>query len=988
MLYHEHVYQESTWWLLVINSLELYLHSYHPLNAHFVMQSNYNFCHGFLWLIFAFIVVCGCADGNAQLGNSAEKEQESFVFADPDLQISLVASEPDVVSPVDMAWAPDGSLFVVEIPGYPITENTGRIKKLTDPDGDGLYHLAAVFAEGLNYPNSIMWYRGGILVTDAPDIIFLRDTNGDGEADKQQKIISGFEPGNEQLRANGLYWGYDNWIYGANGRSGGSVHFMNNNQKVSVDNRDFRFRPQDEAIEAISGMSQYGLAQDNWGNRFISYNHRFARQVVLEERYLNRNPALSVHTIHDTGQSEHDRRVYTLFEDAMRFNRDPIGYFTSLSGLTVFRGDQLGEAYDGDLFAGESVQAAVIHRRMQKDGPIFTALNTHAETEFLASPDGWFHPVNFSNGPDGALYMVDFYRLLVEHPEWAHDDKKDGVDWKLGEENGRIWRIFHKDSQQNPGRMLPGLEQMDAEELVEQLTEPGGWRRDMAQQLLVDGNKQEAGPALVKLLDHEYPLASMHALWTLEGLNLLDEEHILKALNSQSDQLKVHAIRLAETRIPESEELMKSVAALAISPNQEIRFYAILALGGIDTPMLQKTLISTTKAYHDQWSRIALLSSIAGWSHTFSDEILSAAFTSEALTTEDLLFFRQIGAVVAADTDNTNDSWIDGMVNKKTLNAQKIAFVAGYLKTLRDTNTSIPDLSEAFFNHCLRLARQQQDPLLAATACELVGYSNSLPTQKQLVDLIFESQESEVQTASIKTISSLNQPELSAALYDNLEALSPLVRKEVILSSLGSVAAAGSLLDAINADKIGSTEISEELRHALLAHSDPSVSAQAKEILGKAVDSDRQAVVDRYLASLGGQTVDLKGGQVIFEQHCTVCHAIGGKGGLLGPDLTNIGSRSDDVLMVSILDPSRMVSYELKLHVVLTKSGEIYSGTISSETASSITVRQPDGQEHTILKENIAENNGTDQSIMPEGFERMIDEKGMADLIGYLRQPL
>ena len=381
----------------------------------------------------------------AGIDRSPEAELKSFRLADPNLRIELVASEPDVESPVAIAWTPDGSLFVAEMPGYPTTENTGRIKKLSDPDGDGRYTLVSVFADDLNFPNHIMPYRGGILVTDAPSIYFLEDTDGDGVADRRETIFSGFKPGNEQLRVNGLYWGLDNWIYGANGRSGGSVTGARQTEPVAIDGRDFRFRPDLSAFEAITGLSQFGLGHDDWGNRFTTWNHRFARQVMLEQRHLERNPTLNAYALSDTSQSEHDRRVHTLVLDTKRFNRDPVGYFTSLSGLTANRGPGLGPDYRRSFFAGASAQAAVVHRKMDYSGVALKAINPDSEREFIASTDGWFHPVNFSNGPDGGFYLVDFYRSLVEHPQWAHEDKREGVDWELGREYGRIWRIYNPD---------------------------------------------------------------------------------------------------------------------------------------------------------------------------------------------------------------------------------------------------------------------------------------------------------------------------------------------------------------------------------------------------------------------------------------------------------------------------------------------------------------------------------------------------------------
>ncbi len=934
-------------------------------------------------------ILAGCIADGGEPDRSPEAEARSFRFADPDLRISLVAAEPDIISPVAMAWAPNGDLFVVEMPGYPMTDKTGRIKRLTDPDGDGRYHLASIFAEGLSFPNSVMPYRGGVLVTDAPDILFLKDTDNDGVADVKEVVLTGFEPGNQQLRANDLYWGLDNWVYGANGRSGGAVHYTGDTREVSIDNRDFRFRPSEKEFEAISGLSQFGLAQDDWGNRFISYNHRFARQVVLEEKHLDRNPALSLHAIFDTGQNEHDRRVYTLLQEAMRFNRDPIGYFTSLSGLTAYRGHLLGADYEGDFFAGESVQAAVIRRRMQQEGTTFTALDAEPEAEFLASTDGWFHPVNFSNGPDGALYVVDFYRLFVEHPQWAHEDRREGVDWQMGEDNGRIWRIVHKDAEWDATRMKPDLHTADIPQLVAQLADPAAWRRDMAQQLLVEGRQEATALRVEKMLQHDVPLARSHALWTLEGLGLLTESHIDTALTDPVSEVKIQAIRLAESLLPESETLRRLVGELTGSEDQSVRFQAILAVGAVNTPTVKQVLIQRAGAWKDDWTRIALLSSTAAWAGDFARALLASSAYEEAQGPTDLAFFRQVGAMVADTVDSPEaGEWISRLTDSESrLKVREFACIVGYADARVSLGKSLPTFSASFFDQALSLGRDESNLSSAQIGIELLGYSRSEAVHRELLRLVWQSQKPEIQLAALQTVASLNQPSLSDALFEQLSSLDPPIRKALIASSLGSDAAVASLLTAIENEQIDPTEIPEELRHALLAHTDESLKQRATEIVGAAVDTDRQSVVDRYQASLAGQTVELKQGAALFSAYCSGCHAINGVGGLLGPDLTNIGNRTDEVLLVSILDPSRMVSYELRLTVVVTKSGEVFSGTVSAETVSSITIRQADGQEHTLLRENIQDKTVTGQSIMPEGFERMIDEADMANLIGFLRKP-
>jgi len=947
-----------------------------------------NTCRWLSILPLVFYLFLACESNPESLSRNPEAEQKSFQFADSDLRISLVASEPDIISPVAMAWAADGALFVAEIPGYPLAKNTGTIKRLTDPDGDGLYHLSSIFAAELNFPTSVMPYKNGILVTDAPYIFFIKDTNGDGVSDSREIVLSGFNTGNEQYRANTLHWGLDNWIYGAGGRAGGSIKFKGTSEEISIDNRDFRFKPDVHSFEAINGMSQFGLAKDNWGNRFITLNHRFARQVILEESHLNRNPSLSTKSIFDTSLTEHDRRVYTLLENLKRFNTDPIGYFTSLAGLTAYRGSLLGEEYEGDFFAGESAQAAVIRRRMKRRGTTFTAVDAEEEAEFLASKDDWFHPVNFANGPDGALYMVDFYRKWVEHPEWANEHLSEGVNWNEGENNGRIWRIVHKDSSWNAKRMLPELDIAGPEELVNQLSDDSGWRRDMAQQILVERQQKEAVPYLEYLFKMGSTFGRIHGLWTLEGLEELTDEQLLEGLKNTSPEVVVQAIKIAEKRLKKAELLSSQIGILALSDNELVRVHAILALGTVELAVIKEILVKTAHQYSDQWTRIALLSSAAPWADEFSRAFLATNASLEKADNHTLDFFKQLGEIVANAKTDKSDSWIASLCkSEKTLKIGQLTFLSGYLGAMSKHGYSLPEFSSTFTKNALALLNDTDNAEFGQIGVDLLAFSKSEKVLKRLVQLAFESKSAKIRMAAIHNIASQNREDIFNEFYDNIQKFDTIWRKELISSSLASIAAVSSLLTAVETGKVHKNEIPEELRHALLSYPDKAIQKKANTILATAVNSDRQAIVDTYLKSMENQNINLAQGEALFSRYCTVCHAINGKGGILAPDLTNIGSRSDEVLLVSILDPSRMVSYELKLHIIETNTGELYSGTISAETVTSITVRQPNGKEHTILKANIKHRAETNQSIMPEGFERMIDEKAMADLIGFLRKP-
>ena len=223
---------------------------------------------------------------------SPREELATLRLADPGLTIELVAAEPEVVSPVAIAWDEDGRLFVAEMIDYPSGPTAGRIRRLEDRDGDGRYEHATVFADGLPFPNGVLPCFGGVLVTAAPNIWFFRDRDGDGRADERRVVLTGFGEGNPQLRVNGLTWGLDNWIYAANGRSDGEV-------RAPVIRPARRSHPPPRlpvpagrraTVEAIAGFSQFGLPHDDWGNRFPSWNTIPIRHVVLEASTLTATP--------------------------------------------------------------------------------------------------------------------------------------------------------------------------------------------------------------------------------------------------------------------------------------------------------------------------------------------------------------------------------------------------------------------------------------------------------------------------------------------------------------------------------------------------------------------------------------------------------------------------------------------------------------------------------------------------------------------------
>ncbi|MBM3848368.1 MAG: hypothetical protein FJ405_19045, partial [Verrucomicrobia bacterium] len=320
-----------------------------------------------------------------------EEARAAFRLADPRLTIELVASEPQVSSPVAMSWDLQGRLFVAEMNDYPVGTGGGRIRLLEDRDGDARLETSRVFAEGVAFPNSVLAWNNGVLITAAPDLLFLKDNDGDGQADERRVLFTGFAKGNQQLRANGLYWGLDGWIYGANGRSDGEITRPGETNAISLRGHDFRFRPETGEFETVAGRSQFGLARDDWGGRFLSWNTVFARHDALPEAFLKPNPRIAAGAGLVSLLASGDDSVFPTSRAPLTFNRESVSHFNALGGLFLYRGGALPPDYQGNLFAGETLLNLVHRRSVHPKGGSYEGRRTEQNKEFLSSDDPWFH---------------------------------------------------------------------------------------------------------------------------------------------------------------------------------------------------------------------------------------------------------------------------------------------------------------------------------------------------------------------------------------------------------------------------------------------------------------------------------------------------------------------------------------------------------------------------------------------------------------------
>ncbi|MEN9676785.1 MAG: hypothetical protein RIS76_2681 [Verrucomicrobiota bacterium] len=562
---------------------------------------------------------------------SPADELATFRFADPALSAELVAAEPLVSSPVALAWDETGHLFVAEMRDYPKDHDGGSVRRLEDRDGDGRYETATVFADRLPFPNSVLPWNGGVLVTAAPDLWFLKDTDGDGVADERRVLFTGFGTGNQQLRANGLYWGLDGWVYGANGRSDGAIRPGGNSNApaVSLRGRDFRFRPDTGEFETLAGRSQFGHTRDDWGNRFLSWNTIPLRHEVIPDAFLARNPATAAADPLQDCLPPGDRgEVFPLTPPPLVFNNESGSHFNALSGLHIFRGNALGPDYAGNAFVGESLRNLVHRRVLVPDGPTFRAERREEGREFLAATDPWFHPVAFATGPDGALYVADFYRRFVEHPDWVAREMREHTPWSEGREYGRLWRIRRRDVPRKHDLPAGTNNSPSLASLVANLNHVNGWQRDTAHRLMVERRDPAAIPLLEEaILSGPFmtppgQVASLHAWSVLGGTSpavlRAASSGIQGSLNAAAAQL----IGQALTRInaePSAPGTTKSKAAaqlrnlalmLARHPDPQVRLHALIALGSLQNEAFPESeLASLATDTTNHWLLLALASS-------------------------------------------------------------------------------------------------------------------------------------------------------------------------------------------------------------------------------------------------------------------------------------------------------------------------------------------------------------------------------------------
>jgi putative membrane-bound dehydrogenase-like protein len=589
----------------------------------------------------------------------------------PGLEVELVAAEPLVTSPVAIDWSADGRMWVCEMFDYPTGANKnwepgGRVRVLADTDGDGRYDKSTIFLDPLPFPTGVTAWGRGVFICAAPDIIYAEDTDGDGKADKVERRYTGFATDNYQARVNSLSLGLDNWIYGANGLLGGVIKGPKG--ELDIRGHDFRIRRSDGLMETVGGNTQQGRARDDWGRWFGCDNSNALFYYPYEQRYFQRNPhAPSPPPVLNPRPGGNDfdvTRIYPISHPTERFNHpDSLNHTTAACGLGVYRDTLLGDGYYGNTFTCEPVHNLVHRLVLSGDGTKLKRARADGEAqgEFFASSDNWSRPVQAKTGPDGALYVVDMYRFMIEHPRWIPAERLAQLDVRAGAEMGRIYRV--KPAGDVKLRAVRDLTKLTTEQLAEALNTPNGTERDRVQiELLSRKDAAAAAPILAKVAtDAQEPATQVQALSALDGVGAITPQHVAAALKDRDERVRQQAVRLSETHRDANVET--ALLALVGDSSPIVRTQLAFSLGEWDDPRAGEGLAKLAIAsLNDADLRAAVLSSAshhcgpilaavmsAGEGATGRDAWIPPLVATAAASSDAKLLATALGAVLPKD---------------------------------------------------------------------------------------------------------------------------------------------------------------------------------------------------------------------------------------------------------------------------------------------------------------------------------------------------
>ncbi|WP_349316252.1 PVC-type heme-binding CxxCH protein [Chitinophaga sp. MM2321] len=989
----------------------------------------------------------GCRNSTPAASSGGVKASEALAtmqVADG-FKIEMIAAEPLISSPVDMEIDEYGRMYVVEMHGYPLDKSgTGNIILLTDTNGDGVMDKRTVFKDNLMLPTGILRWKKGILVTDSPNILYLEDADNDGKAEVVDTVLTGFGLTNPQHNLNSPVYGLDNWIYAAHegvvktrdymeefGDEGTAIYYPADSNAVrlpqNAGGRSIRFRPDRTKLEMLSSRCQFGQTFDQWGHLFGCNNSNQGYQEVIANRYFERNPNLLVS---DATQSMSDHldaaEVFPTTTNPDRQLLTNVGVMTSACGLTDYMGDAFPAPFNQHVtFVAEPV-SNLVHVDVLKDsGASFVASRIFPNKEFLTSTDAWSRPVNMYVGPDGALYVLDYYRRVIESPEWLSAEVVAAGGLYDGVEQGRIYRITPTNGA--TAAWMKGLKLGDAksEELVAYLSNKNAWWRTNAQRLLVDRSDKSAIPALVAMTQNpSSDLGRLHALWTLEGMGELRPEQIIAALKDTVAGVRENAVKLAELHLDAAPELAKTLLSLQADPNHKVRLQLLLTLGFLNTPeaaQARNKLLFTD--INDKWVQIAALS--AGSSQTgsllqvilnkYQQDVPAYASLVQRLTTmmggsDSATVIHELIRKSTGTPSPKTEAWqsaimkglAQGMKNRKSpltvaepdqqllihtfFTSPSNDLRHASFQLLKSTGISDDLVKAAAIAQALTIAGDTKLPdEKRADAIDFISLGDATPHLSFLEKLIVPQEQPRVQLAALRTINTIPSTEGAQYLIRQWPVMTTEIREAAISVFLHNQERIALLIDAMEKNQILTSSVSFNTSVGLMQVRDEKLRERTRKLFTRNQEQAK-TINKEYQAALEMKGDPLKGKEV-YMQNCAICHQVkGGSGVSFGPDLGTIHNWKKEDILANILDPNLSILAGYDLWQIELNNGESVQGIIATETATAITVKSNGKMDRLINRQDVKSLKSLSISPMPQGLEKNIDKQAMADLLTFLRQ--
>ena len=929
-----------------------------------------------------------------------------------------------------------GRIFVVEMPGYPLdVSGSGKIVQLIDSDADGKPDISQVFADKLVLPTGIMRWKAGFLVTDAPDVLYLEDSNGDGRADIRKNVLTGFARSNPQHNVNSPVYGLDNTIYLANeyyittqqhadilGDKGSPIRFPDKPKGPQLpangDDRSVRFNPDTDFLANTSSRTQYGHTFDPWGHYFQTSNASHLHHEVIEAPYLARKPQLLVADAQQYVPTYgHPIEVFPITDQPHYQLLTDIGTITSACAIHWYQNNSFPEVYQNVIFTAEPTHNLIHADFLLEEGSSFSSRSLFPEGEFLRSRAADFRPVFIYQGPDEGLFVLDYHRNIIEHPEWMSESVNKSGELYGGTDKGRIYRILP----QSGTNSIPStdLSHISNTELVAHLFNPNSWYRRNAQRLIVD----RKDPAFVELIQSALSKNSsdpgyVHALWALQGMEALSLDHLRLAWQSEEPGIRENAIRLLEFFPDSLPTLLPELTDISQDASDRVRFQFVCTLGGV--PEAQDLVLETLfDNLQDPWITLAAFTSPS------LEEKKLFAWAQERIGKVDnpnhSQFFNTLGSVWAAQ-DHIEDLqtalsltfsrpdvyWkapffegiYQGLAYKETRAQGLEAFHKDFLraslapspqlrKAGRKMVSLFPPASEDELQPILRQAESligdpTQNPSWRADAIELLALIFPERYDETFFAYLKSTVPNPIQQAAVKGLGKLSQNRGCQYLLNQWNSLTPAIRDLSINQFMKDPERIRMLLAAIDEGAVQASSLGWPRTVRLMNHDDRELKAYARSILASGEEMN-QAEWTSYAEELPKGNPEL--GYLVYQKHCQSCHTYKGEGKIAyGPDLSTLRNRESNSLLRDILDPNRSIADGYEIWSFTLKNGEQVAGILDTETATSLTLNLANGTKEILPRTEIETLQALPYSGMPTGLQGEINPKEMSDLISFIKR--